>query len=385
MRTLFKQYNTLIKSSFLILVISSFFACSSLEKNQKNKSQDLKIIGYVAGYEDFDPAKVDAAKLTHINYAFANIVDGAVQFELATDSIKISSLMHLKKQNPDLKVLFSIGGWVWSDQFSDIAAYSDSREKFAKSAVKLMKSYDFDGIDIDWEYPGQLGEDNVFRAADKENFSLLLSELRKQLDIEDKVAKTHHLLTIAAGANQKYIDHTDLKKAHQYLDFINVMCYDFYGGPFHQTGHHGNLYPSNDVKFGGNSGINTITRLLKVGIPANKLILGIPFYGRKWDNVSPENNGLYQSAETANDIISSWKIAEEMQSGKFKKLYDNQAKASYLWNAEDRVFISYETPKEIKLKAEFIIEKGLGGAMFWEYSLDNNKELLEQLFESIMK
>jgi chitinase len=385
MRTLFKQYNTLIKSSFLILVISSFFACSSLEKNQKNKSQDLKIIGYVAGYEDYDPAKVDAAKLTHINYAFANIVDGAVQFELATDSIKIVRLMRLKKQNPNLKVLFSIGGWVWSDQFSDIAAQSDSREKFAKSAVKLMNSYDFDGIDIDWEYPGQLGEDNVFRAADKENFSLLLSELRKQLDIQDKAAKTHHLLTIAAGANQKYIDHTDLKKAHQYLDFINVMCYDFYGGPFHQTGHHGNLYRSNDVKFVGNNGASTITRLLKVGIPANKLILGIPFYGRKWEKVSAEKYGLYQSAETANDIVSSWKIAEEMQSGKFKKLYDNEAKASYLWNAEDRVFISYETPKEIKLKSEFIKEKGLGGAMFWEYSLDNNKELLEQLFESIKK
>jgi chitinase len=385
MMTLFKQYNTLIRSSFIIVIISSFFACSSLEKNQKNKNQDLKIIGYVAGYEDFDPAKVDAAKLTHINYAFANIVDGGVQFELATDSIKIRSLMRLKKQNPDLKVLFSIGGWVWSDQFSDIAAYSDSREKFAKSAVKLMKSYDFDGIDIDWEYPGQLGEDNVFRAADKENFTLLLSELRKQLDIQDKVAKTHYLLTIAAGANQKYIDHTDLKKAHQYLDFINVMCYDFYSGPFHQTGHHGNLYPSIDVKFVGNNGASTITRLLKVGIPANKLILGIPFYGRKWEKVSPENNGLYQSSETANDIISSWKIAEEMQSGKFKKLYDNEAKASYLWNAEDRVFISYETPKEIKLKSEFIKQQGLGGVMFWEYSLDNNKELLEQLFESIKK
>lgn len=385
MMTLFKQYNTLIKSSFLIVIISSFFACSSLEKDHKNKSQGLKIIGYVAGYEDFDPAKVDAAKLTHINYAFANIVDGGVQFELATDSIKIMSLMRLKKQNPNLKVLFSIGGWVWSDQFSNIAAYSDSREKFAKSAVKLMKSYDFDGIDIDWEYPGQLGEDNVFRAADKENFTLLLSELRKQLDIQDKSAKTHYLLTIAVGANQKYIDHTDLKKAHQYLDFINVMCYDFYSGPFQQTGHHANLYPSSDVKFVGNNGASTITRLLKVGIPANKLILGIPFYGRKWEKVSPENNGLFQSSETANDIISSWKIAEEMQSGKFKKLYDNEAKASYLWNAEDRVFISYETPKEIKLKSEFIKEKGLGGAMFWEYSLDNNKGLLEQLFESIKK
>ena len=84
------------------------------------------------------------------------------------------------------------------------------------------------------------------------------------------------------------------------------------------------------------------------------------------------------------NIIKSFDVVLFLSNGtKFKKLYDNEAKASYLWNAEDRVFISYETPKEIKLKSEFIKQQGLGGAMFWEYSLDNNKELLEQLFESI--
>lgn len=380
--TVFKHHNIIIKSLLFTLICSGFFACSTIEKNKKIKSQDLKIIGYVAGYEEFNPAKVDATKLTHINYAFANIVDDGVQFMLASDSIKIRSLIGLKKQNSNLKVLFSIGGWVWSDQFSDIAAYKKSREKFAKSAVKIMKQYNFDGVDIDWEYPGQLGEDNIFRAADKDNFTLLLGELRHQLEIYDKTNKTHSLLTIAIGADQKYIDHTDLKKAHSYLDFINVMCYDFDSGPFHQTGHHANLYPSNDVKFAGNSGLNAINRLLKVGIPANKLILGIPFYGRKWEKVPAENNGLYQSAGTANAIIPYWEITQEMKSGKYKKIYDDQAKAFYLWNEQDRIFISYETPKEIKLKSEFIKEKGLGGAMFWEYSLDNNLELLDQLYEN---
>lgn len=373
-----------MKQSFIIVfIISCFFACSSLDKTSNGAKEDLKIIGYVAGYENFDPAKIDATKLTHINYAFANIVKGNVEFELATDSLKIVNLMGLKKQNPNLKIMYSIGGWVWSDQFSDIAAYEDSRIKFAKSAVKLMKSYGFDGIDIDWEYPGQREEDNVFRPADKENFTLLLAELRKQLETESKTSSTHYLLTIATGANQEYINHTDLKKAYQYLDFINVMGYDYYNGWFHQTGHHANLYPSKQEKFGGNSGVEAITRHLKAGVPANKLILGIPFYGRKWEKVTPVNNGLYQSAKTANVIIAAWKIAEEIKSGKFQQFYDEAAQASYLWNAQDSIFISYETPKEIEVKAKFIKENKLGGAMFWEYSLDNKQELLDKLFESI--
>ena len=161
------------------------------------------------------------------------------------------------------------------------------------------------------------------------------------------------------------------------------MGYDFYNGWMYQTGHHANLYPSKYEKFGGNSISQSVDLFLKAAVPAHKLILGIPFYGRKWTKVTPENNGLYQSAESGSDIIASWKIAEVLKAGKFQKLYDESAKASYLWNAQDQVFMSYETPKEIELKLKFIKEKGLGGAMFWEYSLDNKQELLDQLFQSI--
>jgi chitinase len=378
----FKQHPMAIKSVFLVLIMSVFFACSSLERKQNQPKEDLKIIGYVAGYENFDPAKIDAGKLTHLNYAFANIVDGNVQFELATDKAKIESVMALKKQNPALKILYSIGGWVWSDQFSNIAAYAQSREKFAKSAVKLMKNHGFDGIDIDWEFPGQRAEDNIFRPSDKENFTLLLSELRKQLEIETKINNQHYLLTIAAATDQEYMNHTDLKKAHQYLDFINLMCYDFYNGWFYQTGHHANLYPSKEEKFGGNSISESVDRFFKEDVPANKLIVGIPFYGRKWEKVTPENNGLYQSALTGSAIVAYGEITAALKSGKFKELYDDSAKASYLWNAQDNIFISYETPKEIALKTAFIKQKKLGGAMFWEYSLDNNQELLNKLYQS---
>jgi chitinase len=387
--TLFNSIKSKLKPVVFILLAGLIYGCSSSEKTKNESTKkaevkvDLKIIGYVAGYEDFDPSKVDAQKLTHINYAFANIIDGNVGFELATDSLKITKVIALKKQNPNLKTLYSIGGWVWSDQFSTIAAYPESRQKFAKSAVQLMKIHGFDGVDIDWEFPGQRAEDNVFRPSDKENFTLLLKELREKLDEQGKQDNTHYLLTIATGADQEYINKTDLGKAHEYLDFINVMCYDYYNGWQYQTGHQGNLYKSDKEKFGGNSGDEAIERHIKAGVPANKLILGVPFYGRKWEGVTPVDNGLYQNAKSGSAIIPTWKIKEEIASGKFEKLYDDVAKASYLWNATDSIFISWETPKEIKLKSKYIKEKALGGAMFWEYSLDDKQQLLDTLYNSI--
>ncbi|PIA80392.1 chitinase [Gaetbulibacter sp. 4G1] len=377
----------LIVSISLMLL---FLGCSkSVEKKEtpvKTSVEDLKIIGYVAGYEDydpFDPSSVDANKLTHINYAFANIVDGKPKFELELDSIKIPKVIALKKKNPNLKVLYSIGGWVWSDQFSHIAAYPESRLKFAKGCVKLMKKHAFDGVDLDWEYPGQRAEDNAIRPSDKENFTKLLAEIRKQLDAAAKTDNTHYLLTIATGANQAYIDNTDLGKAHQYLDFINIMCYDYYHGWYYQTGHHANLYPSDKERFTGNSGQAAIERHIKAGVPANKLIMGIPFYGRIWEKVSIGNGGLYENAMSTGMIIPYWDIVDKIKSGVFKREYDVSAKASYLWNATDSIFISYETPKDIELKAKYIKQNGLGGAMFWEYSLDKDQELLNTLYKNI--
>ncbi len=372
-----------IKSIISISLIVFFFNCSKEVKTQEAVDKDLKIIGYVAGYEDYDPAKVDATKLTHINYAFANIVDGKPKFELDVDSIKISKLVALKKVNPNLKVLYSIGGWVWSDKFSHVAAYRETREQFAISSVKLMKKHGFDGIDLDWEYPGQRAEDNAFRPSDKENFTLLLAEIRKYLEKAGMADNTHYLLTIATGADQAYINYTDLRKAHEYLDFINVMCYDYYHGWHFQTGHHANLYPSDKERFTGNSGEEAINRHIKAGVPANKLVMGIPFYGRQWGKVALSKDGLYQTAMSTGIIVPYWDIVKKLKSAKYKKLYDDSAKASYLWNAQDSIFISWETPKEIHLKTEYIKQKGLGGAMFWEYSLDKDQALLNTLFENI--
>lgn len=181
----------------------------------------------------------------------------------------------------------------------------------------------------------------------------------------------------------KPIDQTDLGKAHQYLDFINVMYYDFYQGWMHQTGHHANLHPSDKEKYVVNSGVEAIDRPIEAGVPVDKLVMGIPFYGREWKTVSPKGDRLYAMANEGGMIVPYWEIHNKLKTGKYKKLYDESAKASYLWNASDSIFISWETPKEIRLKAEYIKEKGLGGAMFWEYSLDKDQELLNALYKSL--
>ncbi len=372
------------KFTVFILLISLLNSCASTSKEETPINKSKKIIGYVAGYEDYDPSNVDAKKLTHINYAFANIVNGEVQFELEVDSIKIAKIVALKKVNPKLKILYSIGGWVWSNNFSDAAASDANRKKFAVSAVGLMKKHQFDGVDLDWEYPGQRGEDNPYRPSDKRNFTLLLKEIREQLNVQsENDNNTHYLLTIATGADQNYINNTDLGEAQKYLDFINVMTYDFYHGWHFQTGHHANLADSEKELFNGNSGMASIERHMKAGVPAEKLVMGIPFYGRMWEKVIPGNNGLYQSAKSSGMIVAYHEINKKLKTGKFEQFWDESANAPYLWNESDSIFISWETSKSIEIKSAYVKQKGLGGAMFWEYSLDDNQELLDCLYKNL--
>jgi len=129
------------------------------------------IIGYVMGSRVQDFEQMQGDKLTHINYAFANIQDGRIVEGNPSDSVNFLSLQTLRTKYPHLKLLVSVGGWSWSDHFSDAALTGESQERFAQSALEFMLKYKLDGVDLDWEYPGQLGEDNVFRPEDKQNFA----------------------------------------------------------------------------------------------------------------------------------------------------------------------------------------------------------------------
>jgi chitinase len=298
------------------------------------------------------------------------------------------ALNGLKKVNPDLQILASVGGWSWSGGFSDAAFSEESRLKFALSCARLVQQYQLDGIDLDWEYPNQTGAGNIFRPEDVHNFTLMLKVVRNELDkaaLAEGKGK-HYLLTIATGADETYVKNTELGELQQYLDFINIMTYDFYNGLHKVTGHHSNYLPSAFPARDMNSVVNAVDLHLKAGVPAEKLNLGIPLYGRKWEGVkSVDGKVLFQEAETVGMGIDYIDFAENINQNGFTRFWDETAKAPYLWNPESKVFISYEDEESILCKMEYLKSKGLGGVMFWEYCADRKNELQQAISKGLVK
>ncbi|MBJ2175497.1 glycoside hydrolase family 18 protein [Aureibaculum sp. A20] len=361
--------NYLLKYLFLSFLC---FSCSKTNKKEEVKNvdnNDYKVIAYVQGYQDNWGENLEKARqITHINYAFANIKNGKVIEGYSVDTEALKKLNALKSINPNLKILISIGGWSWSKNFSDIALTEQSREIFANSAIDFMKKHKIDGIDLDWEYPGQNGDNNTFRPEDKENFTALLKRIREKLEA---IKPEHYLLTIATGANQAYLDHTDMAKAHQYLDFINIMTYDYYTGGSNSTGHHSNLF-SSSLNPNGVSSAKAVEEHVNAGIPIEKLVLGVPFYGRWWKGVNAENNGLYQDSSGKRGSYNFKEIEENyIDKNGFVALWDDEAKAPYLWNAKENQFVTYENSKSLKFKINYIKDKKMGGVMFWQFNQDS--------------
>ena len=345
-----------------------------------------RIVGYVDGR--VAAAKIDPAKLTHINYAFAQVSPaGEIFFQRTNAVTNLVGLRELKKKNPNLKLLVSVGGW-GADNFSDAALTEASRKTFAKSAVNLIKAQGIDGIDLDWEYPGLPGPGIKFRPEDKQNFTLLLKEVRAQLDVlsreQKRLDEDRLLLTIATGASQNYFDHTEMESLHVHLDFINVMTYDLFTSGSKTTGHHSGLYPSKNPNMRERTSSAGIDRHLRAGIPPEKIVLGTAFYGRAWAGVDPKDQGLNQPFEKFVDAIPYSRLVDQyINKNGFRRFWDGSAMAPFLWNPESRTFISYDDPESLRHKARYIREKGLGGVMYWQHGHDPSQVLLRTLHENL--
>jgi GH18 family chitinase len=347
------------------------------------------IIGYVFAKDQvIDPKEVAAESLTHINYAFANVRDGRVVEGFAKDAENFQILAGLRKRNPHLKLLVSVGGWTWSGGFSDAALTSESRRRFVESAVDFVRRYDLDGLDIDWEYPGLAGLNNSHRPEDKENFTALMADLRAALDLAGRPTSRHYLLTFAAGASPEFLEHTEMDRVQASVDFVNLMAYDFREADADkEAGHHANLYGNpRDPK--GESVDRAVREFLNAGVLPAKLVLGVPFYGRAWGDVKSENNGLYEPGHPVGEPVDTGygSLAEHfVDRNGYARKWDGQADAPFLWNAEKRVFISYDDPESLRVKCRYIRDRALGGAMFWEYYADRSGALLATLFGELKK
>jgi chitinase len=344
------------------------------------------VIGYLFPRDAvISPAEIHAASLTHINYAFANIRDGEVVEGFARDAENFRVLAGLRRAHPHLRILVSVGGWTWSGGFSDAALTPESRRRFVSSAVAFVRRHDLDGFDVDWEYPGLPGYGNTHRPEDKENFTTLMAELRAALD-EAGRGRGRYLLTFAAGAFTDFIAHTELSKVQEVVEYVNLMTYDFRDGSWDPiAGHHANLFTHpRDPK--GRSVDQAVRAFLEAGVPAGKLVVGVPFYGRGWSGVKAEANGLYQPGGPLEPRIplAFERIAADLVGANgFVRHWDAEAKSPYLWNAATRTFISYDDPESLRLKARYIRERGLAGAMFWQYYEDRTGTLLRALHEGL--
>jgi len=349
-------------------------SCSA-SRHAQAPERAFHLIGYVHGDRMLDP--LQAARLTHVNYAFAVLKEGRV---VLPDPAPLAQVPAWKKANPVLKVLLSIGGWDGSGGFSDAALSDSSREVFAQSAIDIVRTHALDGLDIDWEYPGLPGKGNPHRPDDRRHFTLLLQTLRTHLDaLGERVGHTY-LLTIAAGAGPNYLAHTEIEDVYPYVDFINLMTYDFNGSWSDSTGHLTNLYGPEDAS----SAASAVEAYEQRGVPARKLVLGAAFYGKAWTGVHPANHGLHQPYDGAVRDYAYHTIASEyIDRNGFTRYWDPSARAPYLWNPDSTVFISYENTRSLREKARFVRDKDLGGIMFWEIGQDPSGTLVKALFEGL--
>ncbi len=369
-------------NSFLVLLLIALPAAGAGQSpTESNRTSGQVIAAYVFPQNGpLQAGSIDPQRLTRINYAFAAIQNGRVVLPAESDKTNLGFLISLKSQNPSLTLLLSIGGWNGSVGFSSAALNPQSRKILIDSAMQILTTYNLDGLDLDWEYPGLPGAGNPFRKEDTRNFTLLLKELRARFTHEETANHRRLYLTIAAGAFDDYIDHTEMAQVQRFVDTVNLMTYDYYeAGSDALTGNHAPLFtdPSDPKKESADASVRAFEA---AGVPTAKIVLGVPFYGRMWQQVPDINHGLFQSGKPIPNSYAPYSTIQQTMLGHgFTRLWDESSRAPSLYSEEKRIFVSYEDPESIAAKCGYVLSHKLGGIMFWSYFNDPSGELLSAI------
>lgn len=332
------------------------------------------VLAYFTEYTEVLP---EVSLLTHINYAhgrFANpsTGDGGI---VITESKKapIKDVVALKSVNPRLKVCLMIGGWGGhADGFSMMARDAAKRTAFCQSVKSLLDKHKLDGVDIDWEYPTQ-SADNETGAdpSDTQNFNLVLKELRETLG-QDKI------ISFASSSSARYVDWPNAMK---YLDYVNVMTYDMGAAP---NGHNSPLHKS--AKFNHRSWDESVDAHEKGGVPRERMVMGVPFYGKAEKNPA-EGTKIFDYS------VRYYEIPDILNKGKYKgkdlarpvtRVWEPSSMVPYLIDAAGKNVLSYDDPESVSAKGSYVKANGMLGAMFWEYRCDTDDHaLLKALVKGI--
>lgn len=294
------------------------------------------------------------------------------------DAGNFEQLRRFKELNPEVNLGFALGGWTLSDEFSTAYATQEGRDKFVSETVRIFETYDFfNVVDFDWEYPGGGGKaGNAVSASDGANFELVLRDLRTALD--DLSARTGRdfEVSIATAGGEEKLAKLNLESIDPYVDFYNVMTYDFHGGWENVTGH--------QAAMTGDANNYDVTGAVDVfenaGIELSKVVMGAPAYTRAWGNVADGGSFGYQQPGAGRDATGSFEagvydykdVLNDVVTGTRNLYWDDDNKAAFLYDGDE--WSSMETTATIAGKAAYVEEKGLGGMMFWALSNDAEGE-----------
>ncbi|XP_043252513.1 serine-rich adhesin for platelets [Colletes gigas] len=384
------------KESFLTgtQTVSLFLCLVILLATIQHGNAERKIVCYYTnwsiyrpGTAKFSPQNINPYLCTHLIYAFGGFTkDNALKpFDKYQDIEKggYAKFTGLKTYNKNLKTMLAIGGWnEGSSRFSPMVADQERRREFVKNSIKFLRKNHFDGLDLDWEYP-------AFRDGgkprDKDNYANLVQELREEFDRESsKTGRPRLLLSLAMPAGIEYVDKGyDVPRLNEYLDFINLLSYDYHSSYEPAVNHHSPLYPleeDNEYNYDTELTIDyTIEYLLKKGASPEKIILGIPTYGRSYtlfnqdatELGSPADGpGIEGDATREKGYLAYYEICESLAATEDWEVIQPNPKAMGPYAFKGDQWVGYDDEDIVKLKAKYVNEKNLGGIMFW--TIDND-------------
>lgn len=363
------------------------------------------IIGYFPSWKWQDrnhlvnPSTIPFHKLTIINYAFfipqedgtlVGMVPEADEHllkdtidSLSGQVLPNSSLISRAHQQ-GVKVMLSIGGWTDSDNFPQIAADPQKRANFAHDCIRHIKTYGFNGIDVDWEYPGYIPHNGTVQ--DKQNYNLLLQTIRDSLTALQKETNQTYLLSAALPASTTHSVNIEMPRVSEILDFLNIMTYDFFGPWEEISNHNAPLYaPAHgDSTHNFDFAFNLYTNVYKV--PAGKINLGVPFYGHSYANCTALHS-TYQGNERNifTDLGGATYVNIMNHFNLFSRHWDARAQVPYLVSDSLKLFVSYDDPRSIGLKADYVIKNQARGLIIWEitddFFEDGQTPLLDTIYD----